>query len=159
MQITKIKIPTTVEELAATFPEMARELIQQGIDSAVPGAVEAERTRIIGLASVQFGDEAGEAFKKVVKAGLAVKQFAALHTIQPKKTGRAIEEGILEALYAADVNVGSGSSKPFMIQVDAYVSIHKCSKTQAMREILKTVPGQTAHRAYLAAANRKGGIS
>lgn len=116
-----------------------------------------EKDRILGLAVIQFGEQAGETFKAVVETGVTEEQFAAIRKAQPEKASTDRQDQMLEAIHKASAedvgqgNASTGTGKDFLIQVDEHVALHKCSKTQAMQAVIKKDPA--AHEAYLKSVN------
>ncbi len=156
----KISIPTTLEEMKAALPDLFKLCFDQGaasIDQVDASQVSgAERDRILGLASVQFGEDAGGKFKAIVDSGVTVEQFTAVRETTPETptaTGGA-QDDMLEAIHNAGAdNPGADGSqtqvgdKGFMVLVDEYAILHKCSKTDAMKSVIRTNPAE--HEAYL----------
>jgi len=126
-------------------------------DAAKQEAKTEEKKRILGLAVIQFGVQAGEAFKAVVETGVTEEQFAAIRKTQPEQASTDKQEEMLEAIHnagAEDVGQGkasTGTGKDFMTQVEEHVALHKCSKTVAMQAVIKKDPA--AHQAYLDSVN------
>ncbi len=166
----QIKIET-VEQLAAAYPDLAAELREQGKNSVDTAAVarqaaDAERGRILGLAGVQFGAEAGEKFRAVVETGVTVEQFEAIAQAsgQPQTKADTAAENLkkakaeqLAAIQASGAqNPGADSQaaaggKDFMALVADYAQAHKCGKVEAMQAVMRANP--EAHKAYIAKAN------
>jgi len=126
-------------------------------DQAKQEAKTEEKDRILGLAVIQFGEQAGETFKAVVETGVTEEQFAAIKKTQPEKASTDKQEQMLEAIHKAgaeDVgraSASTGTGKDFMTQVEEHVALHKCSKTQAMQAVIQKDPA--AHEAYLKSVN------
>ncbi len=167
----EIKIETT-EQLAAAYPDLARALRTQGADSVDTAAVaqkaaDEERARILGLAAVQFGAQAGDKFKAVVETGVTVAQFTAITEAAggpqtPADPAAAnLEKAKAEQLAAiqaagpanpgADSRAAAAGGKDFMAQVAEYVQAHKCGRVEAMQAVMKADP--EAHKAYIAKVN------
>lgn len=161
--------PTTVAELEAALPELAKALREEGANTTnlqdITEATETERGRILGLVNAHFGAEAGERFGQVVATGVTEEQYkaivgdstpgkpalpaagvkdkdeilAALETSGPKKPGA--DNGL-------ETNAGG---KDFMSLVEEHMALFKCSKTDALQAVMKKNP--KAHEAYLQQAN------
>jgi signal peptide peptidase SppA len=159
---------TTIEQLAAAYPALVASIREDGAKSVDIAAFSAEaakleKERVIGLAAVHFGDEAGQKFRAIVETGLSVEQFRAVHQAMPE--ARAADdaearkkEELLAAIKAAGAeNPGSGSqpvphgSKDFLATVEEYVVVHKCTRTDAMKKVMADHPA--LHEAYLKKAN------
>lgn len=163
--------PTTVVQLAAMYPDLVAAARKEGADSVDLESVRAEackteRERIIGLASINFGAEAGEKFKAVVEAGVSVEQFTAIMALAPKSEAAGTESSeeknrqeMLAAIQSSGPdNPGSGTEKvntsagkDFMTLVNEYAAMNKTSKTEAMQAVMKDHP--EAHRAYIDKCN------
>lgn len=83
---------TTIIQLAAAYPELVAQMQQaareegvNSVDVLVVGneAATKERTRILGLAAIQFGQEASDKFTAVVASGVTVEQFQAITALNP----------------------------------------------------------------------------
>ncbi len=156
--------PKTVEELEAMYPDLTSRLRQQAIDDAQADTADAEKERIIGLANVHFGEEAGSRFAAIINTGVTVEQYKAIRGDAPPE-GEAAESKkvaeekakMLEALHnAAPENPGAGASQPggskdFMAMVEEYQAMHKCTKAEAMAAVMKADP--KAHEEYIARVN------
>jgi len=73
----------TLAALIAEYPEYAEQLREEGktslnIEEAVTAEVTAENERILGLAGIHFGTEAGEKFREVVQSGISAEQYQAV---------------------------------------------------------------------------------
>ncbi len=159
---------TTIEQLAAAFPDLVNQVRAQALEASDAEneavrdqAVADERARVLGLADIQFGKEAGAKFRAVIEAGVSVEQFSAIQgvvgpaagTVDPGKA--ALDKAKADMLAAiqgsgAD-NPGAGSGKDdspdFMALVDQYCQIHKCSKAVAMQAVSMQNP--KAHAVFL----------
>lgn len=158
---------TTVEQMSAAYPELAEQLRQQGAagvdrDAISSEAAGAEQERILGLAAIQFGAEAGEKFTKLVNAGVTVEQFEAIHgaSATTQSEGDGDENQMtqkMDQVLAAIQNTGaenpgagheSGAEETdFMALVENYATTNKVSKTEAMRAISASHP--ELHEKYL----------
>lgn len=159
---------TTVDQLTAALPELARQIRELGAKSVDAAKIKAEgateeRTRIIGLAAIQFGEEAGNKFKAVVETGVTVEQFKAISGINPAASAtdaaeKAEREKMLAALQASGAdNPGASKEKTtvgdkdFMTLVDEYATANKTTKTVAMQKVRAMHP--KVHEAYIAKMN------
>jgi len=159
---------TTLEQLAAAYPDLVNQIKAQAASEAKSAgnqAVEDERTRILGLADIQFGAETGEKFRAVIKTGVSVEQFTAIRGAAPENQGqsdheeKSIEKAKSEMLTAlkgsgAD-NPGAGSGQSeglgFLALVEQYRQVNTCSKSTAMQMVAKQNP--KAHQVFLSACN------
>ncbi len=118
-----MKAIETYEQLKAAAPEIlkaaedtAREDGVKSVDlgPATKEAAEAERARILGMAEVHFGEDAGAKFKALVESGISVEQYkatvAAIGKPEPDKGAEEeARKAALEALKAAGApNPGAG---------------------------------------------------
>lgn len=163
----------SIEQLKEAFPELTDRLEtdakKAGVasvdaDAIKKSAADNERARILGLAGVQFGKEAGEKFKAVVETGVTVEQFTAIKEAAgtPEKSGEAdavtkAKEAMLENIHQAGAanpgaNSGAqGGEKDFMALVAEHMAVHKCGKVDAMKAVMRTDP--RAHAKYLDSVN------
>jgi signal peptide peptidase SppA len=119
-----------------------------------------ERERVLGIAVVLVGDDLGKKLTEIVKSGVSVEQFKAIHAAaapaqekaDPKKAEmlNAIVEAGAENPGAGGDGSGGGKSD-FWGLVEARVAERKCSRAQAVREIRKDYPD--AHAEMLRKAN------
>jgi signal peptide peptidase SppA len=156
---TQMKAIETYEQLKAAAPEIlkaaedtAREDGVKSVDlgPATKEAAEAERARILGMAEVHFGEDAGAKFKALVESGISVEQYkatvAAIGKPEPDKSAEEeAKKAALEALKAAGApNPGAGDppagGKDYMTLVDEYRAQHKCTKTEAMMAVNRSHP-------------------
>jgi signal peptide peptidase SppA len=157
----------TLAALEAEYPEFAEQLREEGkktvnIEEAVNTAVIAETDRIIGLAGIHFGDEAGEKFQAVVASGISVEQYRTVipEGSTPAQSGESkLMEKMLEAITTetGQKTVGTGGEEQpidFMGLVEEYREQHKCKKADAMKAIAKQYPD--AHAAYLETLQPQG---
>jgi signal peptide peptidase SppA len=156
-----IVAPTTVAELTAAFPDLAEALRSEGVASVdVDAATGAERDRVLGLAKVHFGADAGGRFVEIVESGVSEAQYKAIcGDNAPGQPAAGKIEGadkILEGLKgsgAGNPGADNGSldleagDKDFMALVDEHMAAFKCSKVDAMQAVMKKNP--KAHEAYL----------
>ena len=160
----------TVAQLREAFPALVGSIAE----TATKDGAAAEQARILGLAQVQFGEDAGSKFKAVVTAGTTVEQFKAIMALNPPAAPAApavpaagLEQKMREDLLAAigqagKFNVGAGAGgevtagKTFEELMTGYRFLHKCTKGEALTACMEAYPKE--HEAYLQAANtRKGG--
>lgn len=159
---------TTVEQLAAAYPALVASIRDEGAKSVdvsafVTEAVKHEKERIIGLAAIHFGDDAGNKFKVIAESGLSIEQYKAVRTAMTESGSADDEEAkkrdeMLAAIKTAGpANPGSGkepvnhNGKDFMAAVNEYVSLHKCTKTEAMKKVIAENP--KLHEEYLRKVN------
>jgi signal peptide peptidase SppA len=113
------KMYKTLAELEAACPDLVsqiREAAVSGVDtqSAIDAAVAAERARITGLITVQFG-EAGTKFVQILESGISLEQFNAIAQVNPPASQAAAVDGPgIDALKAAMLQVlkDSGTATP-----------------------------------------------
>ena len=173
----------TVAELEKQFPELAAQLRESAVagvdmEAATTAGASAERERVMGLAAIQFGDEAGEKFKAIVDSGVTVDQFQAVSAIsgavvagsEASGTAAEVAAAAAEAKARADAlaalqasgaeNPGSGgqSEAPgggdFMAMVTEYQDKKKCSRTAALKAIAAQHPD--LQKQYLEKVNPQG---
>ncbi len=159
---------TTIEQLAAAYPALVASIREEGVKSVDVSVIKAEavkieKEKIIGLALIYLGDDAGQKFKAIVESGITIEAFKAVWKIVPDaKVTDDVEtkkkEELLAAINAAGaVNPGSGKQpvntggNDFMSVVDEYIALHKCSKTDAMKKVIAENP--ELHEEYLKKVN------
>ncbi|HSV27260.1 MAG TPA: signal peptide peptidase SppA [Sedimentisphaerales bacterium] len=159
---------TTIEQLAAAYPALVASIREDGAKSVDIAAFKTEaarleKERVVGLAAVSFGEEAGQKFRAIVESGLNVEQFRAVRQAMPEArvaddAEAKKREEMLAAIKASGAdNPGSGSqpvphgSKDFMAVVEEYIAMHKCSRTDAMKKVIADHPA--LHKEYLKKAN------
>jgi signal peptide peptidase SppA len=101
-------------ELVAAYPEFAAQLREEGrasvdINAAGADKVTAERERILGLAAIQFGEEAGKRFGDIVASGVAVDQYKAIAAVNPPVGAETPESKRMAELLAAINQTGKES--------------------------------------------------
>jgi len=162
----------SVEQLAAAYPGLVTDIrtaAVKGVDQTALRAegAKTERDRILGMAKIQFGEEASAKFSKVIETGVTVEQFQAI-----KATGggdgagggtpeeEAKRKEMLAAIQGAGaVNPGSGghahlaTDRPFLTIVDEYVAVHKVGKVVALQASAKAYP--EAYKKWIAEAQKK----
>jgi len=163
---TTMTIPENVAQLEEALPDMVAAIRQQGADSvnledARTEGSTGEKDRIVGIAVIQFGEDAGEKFKAVIESGISADQFKAVKaaTPEPPTPDTSAADEMLEQIHdAGAANPGAdagasagGGAKGFMVQVEEYVTVHKCTKTVAIEAVMKADPA--AHKAYLESVN------
>jgi signal peptide peptidase SppA len=139
------------EQLAEAFPALVLE-IQDGSKKSAEEqgklALTEERNRIVDLVKIQFGEEKGESFSKLVHSDITPDIFRAtkdLVDVEPKANDDQKAE-ILEQLKnsgADDVGAGGdggGPEKDYMAVCREYQAEHKCSLLVAQREVTKMNP-------------------
>lgn len=157
---------STVEQLAAAFPDLAEALRVEGENRVDTGKIKteaaaAESGRVMGLVKIQFGAEAGEKFQAVVNTGVTVEQFDAIRGAAPAESTQAstLAEDKAEILAALNnsgpENPGAGDppggKKDFMTLVHEHKAIANCTTTEAMQAVTKAYP--EARGAYLKSVN------
>ena len=163
---------TTVEQLAAAYPDLTAAVREQGAKSvdiegarkeASENASRVEKDRILGLAGVHFGAEAGEKFSAIVNTGVTVEQLKAIRGSEPAGPSASAEENKRKELLAAIKGTGAapvgadgkGSAaegKDYMALVNEYRAQHECTMTEAMKEITAKYPDK--HREYIKSVNQ-----
>jgi hypothetical protein len=157
------KVPTTVEQLAATYPDLVAQVRDQGaksvnLEAARADGAKAERERILGLVSAQFGEEPGGKFKTIVEAGISVEAFKAVRAMNPEASAAESEEEkkkkeMLAAIQAAGAgNPGGGktdtaANKDYLTLVDEYAAVNKVSKNEALKKVAALHPDR--HQEYI----------
>lgn len=128
------------------------------LEPARKEGAEKERERILGIASAMVGEDVGGKLAEIVKSGVSVEQFKAIHAVaaQAPVAADPAKAQMLEAIVAAGAeNPGAGGGdtgkSDFWSLVDARMAEKKCSKAQATREIRKEQP--EAHAEMLRKAN------
>lgn len=167
---------TTKEQLQEAFPQLAKQIADSAAEEARAGvdvetpkseAASAETDRILGLAKIHFGEQAGEKFASVVKGGVTVEQYQAMadalggsHQAGDGQGGESeFRQQMLDGIQGAGApDVGSGGGNGSGPQtwdqaVSAIQAEKNCSRTQAMKEVATQYP--ELHKAYLKAANKK----
>jgi hypothetical protein len=169
------KVPETVAELKTTLPELCAQLesdakMSVDVQGQAAAARTEERDRILGLVTVEFGDEAGAKFQALVSTGVTVDQLKAIKAMNPPVTVTAIpgqdaearaKQEILDALKKTGAeNPGAGGNerpkavgKNFLTLVKTYQDEYGVKRSVAIKETIAAHPD--AHAAYLAEANPK----
>jgi signal peptide peptidase SppA len=136
----------TLKDLEGSFPELISQAKKEGaagvdLETVKAEAAENERTRILGLASVQFGEEEGARLANVVNTGVTVDQFKAISAVSPAGKDTNKKSEMLDAIKKAGAeNPGAGEQtqtgeKDFMMLVEDYQAQHKVSKAQAIQAV------------------------
>ena len=158
----------TAAELAAEYPDQAAKLRTEGAESVdVAGTVSAEAERIIGLAEIRFGAEAGKNFRDIVTSGVTVDQYAAIAAANPPQRETAETETMGKMLDAITGETGQETpgaelkndrgteAQDFESLVADYQKEKGVSKAKAIGAVAREHPD--LHEAYIAAKNAKGG--
>ena len=152
---------TNVQQLAAVYPTLAEALRAEGaasvdtqaiIASAQTQATDEEKAKVLGLVTLQFGEEAGEKFKAMVETGVTVETLTALKALEPKpaaseKTDAEKNQAkILAGLHAVappsvGANVASDGSADWDQAWRQVKTERGCSDFQAMSIADKAHPG------------------
>lgn len=158
----------TLAALVAEYPDFAAQLREEGkhsvnVDETVSTAVAAETDRILGLAGVHFGTEAGDKFGEIVRSGISLEHYRAVIP-EGSTPAQSAEEKKMDELLAAittrtgqqNPGMGGGEEKPadFTGMVEDYRMQHQCSKTDAMRAIAAKHPD--VHKKYLESLKPQG---
>lgn len=143
----------TIEQLVEAFPNLVLEVqenAKKAADEAGKIALKSERDRVVELTKVQFGDEQGEAFGKLVHSDITPELFRAtkdLAGVPETDTDKDQKAEILEGLRGAGAeNVGAGgdadqgSEKDYMTVCREYQMQHKCTLLEAQRAVSKLNP-------------------
>ena len=160
-----ITAPTTVAELEAALPELAQALRDAGAASVDAGPiVRAECERVLGLARIHFGADAGGRFAEIVDSGLTEAQYKAVcgdtNPGLPKAGAIKGKEEILDGLKgsgAANPGADNGAEnsdaggKDFMSLVEEHMAVFKVGKLEALQAVMQKNP--KAHAAYLKSVN------
>jgi signal peptide peptidase SppA len=155
-----IAAPTTVAELTAALPDLAKALRDEGAQTVdITALAKAEGERLLGLVAVHFGAEACEKFSQVVATGVTEAQYKAIvgdsAPGKPVAAGVKDKDQILAALEnsgadnpgADNGGEGKGGDKDFMSLVEEHMAVFKVTKSQAIEAQMKKNP--KAHEAYL----------
>ena len=69
-----------LNQLRAEYPDLVKQIEQNAVnpETVKKQAAAVERKRLIGLAKIQFGDDAGGKFEAVINSGVTVEQFKAI---------------------------------------------------------------------------------
>ncbi|WP_319406173.1 signal peptide peptidase SppA [uncultured Desulfosarcina sp.] len=159
--------PETAGDLAALFPDLCAQIRQQGADSVdtvviIGEATAGERDRILGLARIHFGEESAGKFEEIIKTNVTVEQYKAIRpepvVSEEQKAIDAAKDATLAAIQQAGAQNpgGAGSdidqgNKGFLVLVEETMDRKKCTKTEAMRLVMRAHP--KAHAAYLESVN------
>lgn len=164
----KMKIEN-MEQLRAAAPDLIKKaeddafaLGAESVDTkpAEKAATEAERVRVLALATAVFGEDQGKQLADIVGSGVTVEQYQAISKITGKPAPPAADpkkDAMLAAIQnagAPDVGSDPAAGKTggdYFSLVDSYRAEHKCTRTEAMRAINKSHPA--ARAAMLAKAN------
>jgi len=155
----------TIEQLAATYPDLVAEIHKRGVSSvdvkslketAELEATTAERDRIVGLVTVHSGEESGEKLRAIIESGVTVDQFKAIKALEPEKIDDPIKDKMLEAITDAGAdNPGPGNGEPdpkdYLSLVREYQVANSVTKFEAMKEINKQYPD--ARKSFLKKVN------
>jgi len=150
----------TLAALVAEYPDFAAQLREEGKSSVdVDAAVTQERDRVLGLAGVHFGADAGEKFTGIVNSGITVDQYEAVvpENSAPAQTAEAkkMDQMLAAIKETGQQNPGTGTldegGKDFMTLVEEYQAVNGGTKTDAMKAVLRKNPA--AHAAYVAKMN------
>lgn len=174
----EIKDITTKEQLQEAFPQLAKQIADSAAETARAGvdvetpkkeAVSAETERILGLAKIHFGQDAGDKFASVVKGGVTVEQYQAMADAlgngQNAGDGQGGQGGdsefrsqMLNGINnagAQDVGAGGGDGKGPQSWDQAVAAIQaeeKCTKAEAMKKAYKQYPD--LHKKFVQEANK-----
>jgi signal peptide peptidase SppA len=166
-QMSKETMFVTVEALAAAYPDFAQALREEGarsidLEKTRMEATKTERERILGLVSIQSGEETGKKLRAIAEQGITPEAFKAvmeaLGPVKGKSREDSLKAEILEGLKRSGAdNPGAGhppatqGDKDFMVLVEEYALAHKVKKTAAMKAVMKSHP--EAHKAYIQKMN------
>lgn len=156
-----------LSELKAENPDLVAQILAEGVKSVdtaklTSDAVGVEKERILGLAKIQFGDDASKKFEAVVTSDITVAQFQAVRDMNPAPEPKKpdVNAEMLAALHKAGAenpganqgaSQGTATGKDFMAQVNEYKLLMKCDTTVAMQAVMKSDPA--SHEAYLTSVN------
>lgn len=156
----------TADMLRAENPDLFKSIETAARDAAEVKVKDAEdevkgnTSRILGLAKLHFGADAGEKFEKVVLSGVTVEQYEAISALNPPSEKKVDEAGKREELLTAiekagDVQAGTGGdvkvAKDFRTMVAEYRAQKNCSYKDAMLAIRRAHP--KAHEDYIKSVN------
>ncbi len=167
-------IITTVAELKAAYPELAAQLVAEGVSSVDVVALETaaagkERDRITGILAIAVGEEAGPKIKAIVESGITAAQYQAVQTgpiIGAAKTPDKEEALKTQLLTAITTQTGApavgADGKPvtaikdYMALVEEYQKTEGCSRAAASKAVVQQNP--KAHKEWLGKlAKERGG--
>ncbi len=128
------------------------------LEPARKEGAEKERERVLGIASALVGEDLGKKLTEIVKSGVSVEQFKAIHAVaapaqvqaDPKKAE------MLDAIIAAGAeNPGAGGAdkgpQDYFALVDQVRKEKNCSMVEAMKEVNRKHP--EARKQMLVKAN------
>lgn len=160
-----------INELKAQHPKLVEAVTdeaRQGYVKAEDAASQAsaagaaERERVVGLATVLMGEDAGAKFKAAVDANLTAEQAKALGVSLVSGDASAKQKEMLAALQQAHgegVGPAQGQDlaggKDFLTLVKEYQAQHQCDRATAVLTVAKAHP--QAHAAYVAQTKPSGG--
>ena len=106
-----------------------------------------ERERVLGIAVVLVGDDLGKKLTEIVKSGVSVEQFKAIHAVaapasaQPDPKKAEMLNAIVEA-GAENPGAGGADKGPqdYFALVDQIKKEKGCSTVEAMKEINRKHP-------------------
>jgi len=142
----------TIEDAIESAAIAAEQPQKVGQASALVGAD--ERTRILNLAKILFGNKQGKKFEKVIRSEVTVEQFKAIKTIGLEQDNRTESKELKEMnRFLANLKRAEFSDPDdFMDLVAKYQQLHKCGKVKAMQAVMKSNPN--AHKAYIRKVNQ-----
>ena len=144
----------TIEQLAEAFPSLVLE-IQESAKKSIEGqnetAIKAERDRVVELVKIQFGDDHGDSFGKLVHSDITpelfktTKDLVGVQDVKPENDDDQ-KKAILEGLKGSGAEnpgadgKGDDSEKDYMTVCNEYKLQNKCSLLDAMRAVDKLNP-------------------
>lgn len=169
MKFEKLSQIKTAADVTAAFPDPVNTIRQEAMaavntEDLQVSAASAERERILGLAQVQFGADAGKAFADIVATGVTIEQFTAIRGAAPQPAQEnaaeaATRQSMLDAITQAGAdNPGAGDppdtgGKDFNALVAEHRLQYKCSLMEAQKAVRAAHP--KAYNAYMKKLNPK----
>jgi capsid assembly protease len=142
----------SIQELSAAYPDLVKQIEAGAVDKIDKKAIaKTEADRILGLARIQFGAEAGDKFAKIVSSGVTVEQFEAIKSLEPEPAKPKEAEVVAAKVAALEAIRESGPANPgpaaaeteadFQAVVDKIQDQRKCSRAEALVAADKKFPG------------------
>jgi signal peptide peptidase SppA len=144
---------TTVESLAEAYPNLVLEVQDKAIKGAEEKqkmAIDVDRKRTVELVKIQFGEDQGEGFGKLVNSEITPDLFRATRDLNPvpetEEKDDTSKADILKALENSGAeNPGPDSQatpgdKDYMAVCRDYMAEHDCSMLDAQRAVSRANP-------------------
>jgi len=147
----------SVELLAANRADL--------VEHIAAGARQENAERLLAMAEVHFGADAGKAFRQIVATGATAEMYAAFKAAQPAPAAPAVENDAEKAAMLAAIKASgapavgadvppAGGDKDFEVLVAEHLAANpKAKKSAAMQAVQKAHP--EAYQTWLAGKQRK----